>query len=75
VISTLIIRGRRVLVVAKRPRASAARNMARAGWPASRIRLALGLKAERLAALLDGSNGGFWGAYARVISQEMRRVG
>jgi hypothetical protein len=75
VISTLLIRGRRVLVVSERPKASAARNMARAGWPASRIRLALGLRAERLAALLDGSNSGFWGAYARVISEEMRRAG
>jgi hypothetical protein len=75
VISTLIIRGRRIVVVAERPKGSAARNMARAGWPPSRIRRALGLRPERLAALLDGSNGGFWGAYARVISEEMRRAG
>ncbi len=73
-ISIRIIRQKWVTVVTARNFGSAARNMAALGWPRARIRAALRMKQERLAAALAPRGPGLWGEYAGVISRELRRA-
>ncbi len=75
-VETRVIRQRRILVVRCTGfRASAAWNMARAGWTAGRIAAALRASPARVAkALAVAPDGSIWGALAPVLADEMRRA-
>lgn len=76
---TLIIRGRRVLVVTPRSKAPAVRGMAARKLPVWAICAALRMKRDRVAAICAATlaakgSPSIWGELAGVLAEELRRV-